>query len=104
MTPRPRKIVYVTAGLGGGGAEAMLTRLVTARPSIADEITVVSLLAAEAHIANQRVERLRAGGVNVAFTSGDYYYLVGAFVPAVSASSEATIIAAAKRLYRRVHG
>jgi glycosyltransferase involved in cell wall biosynthesis len=60
VTPRPRKIVYVTAGLGGGGAEAMLTRLVTARPSIADEITVVSLLPAEAH-----VERLRAGGVNV---------------------------------------
>ena len=60
MTPRPRKIVYVTAGLGGGGAEAMLTRLVTARPSIADEITVVSLLPAEAH-----VERLRAGGVNI---------------------------------------
>jgi hypothetical protein len=45
-----------------------------------------------------------AGGVNVAFTSGDYYYLVGAFVPAVNASSEATIIAAAKHLYRRVHG
>jgi glycosyltransferase involved in cell wall biosynthesis len=65
VTPRPRKIVYVTAGLGGGGAEAMLTRLVTARPSIADEITVVSLLAAQAHIANQHVERLRAGGVTV---------------------------------------
>ena len=61
VTPRPRKIVYVTAGLGGGGAEAMLTRLVTARPSIADEITVVSLLrAASAH-----VERLRAAGVTV---------------------------------------
>jgi hypothetical protein len=45
-----------------------------------------------------------APGVNVAFTSGDYYYLVGAIVPAVSASSEAAISTAAKRLYRRVHG
>ncbi|MFL5839607.1 MAG: hypothetical protein ACJ77Z_04050, partial [Thermoleophilaceae bacterium] len=45
-----------------------------------------------------------APGVNVAFTSGDYYYLVGAIVPAVNASSEATIVAAAKRLYGRVHG
>jgi hypothetical protein len=45
-----------------------------------------------------------AGGVNIAFTSGDYYYLVGAFVSTVSASSEATMITAAKRLYRRVHG
>ncbi len=60
VTPRPRKIVYVTTGLRGGGAEAMLTRLVTAQPSVADEITVVSLIPAEAH-----VERLRAGGVTV---------------------------------------
>jgi hypothetical protein len=45
-----------------------------------------------------------ARGVNVAFASGDYYYLVGAFVSAVNASSEATMITAAKRLYRRVHG
>jgi hypothetical protein len=43
-------------------------------------------------------------GLNVAFASGDYYYLVGEFVSAVSASSEATITAAAKRLYRGVHG
>jgi hypothetical protein len=43
-------------------------------------------------------------GLNVAFASGDYYYLVGEFVSAVSASSEATIAAAAKRLYRGVHG
>jgi hypothetical protein len=42
-------------------------------------------------------------GVNVAFASGGYYYLVGAQVPA-TASSEATLIAAAKRLYQRVHG
>jgi glycosyltransferase involved in cell wall biosynthesis len=65
VTLRRRKIVYVTAGLRGGGAEAMLTRLVTARPSVADEITVVSLVPAEAQIANQNVERLRAGGVRI---------------------------------------
>jgi glycosyltransferase involved in cell wall biosynthesis len=60
VTERPRKIVYVTAGLRGGGAEAMLTRLATAKPGIADEIIVVSLLPAEAHVA-----RLRAAGVTV---------------------------------------
>jgi hypothetical protein len=43
------------------------------------------------------------GGVNVAFASGDYFYLVGAQLPA-AASSEAKVIAAAKRLYGRVHG
>jgi glycosyltransferase involved in cell wall biosynthesis len=57
---RPGKIVFVTAGLRGGGAEAMLARLATARPGVADEITIVSLLAAEAHMA-----RLRAAGVEV---------------------------------------
>jgi len=45
-----------------------------------------------------------APAVNVAFTSGDYYYLVGAFVSAVTVSSETAIIAAASRLYQRVHG
>jgi hypothetical protein len=45
-----------------------------------------------------------SSAVNLAFTSGDYYYLVGAFVSAVTANSEATIIAAASRLYQRVHG
>src|SRR4030088_720301 len=60
VTPRPRKIVYVTAGLRGGGAEAMLTRLATAQPAVADEIILVSLLPAEGHI-----ERLVAGGVTV---------------------------------------
>ena len=60
MTPRPRKIVYVIAGLRRGGAEAMLTRLVTAQPSVAAEIIVVSLIPAEAH-----VEHLRAEGVTV---------------------------------------
>jgi hypothetical protein len=43
------------------------------------------------------------GGVNVAFASGDYFYLVGAQLPA-AAGSEAKVIAAAKRLYGRVHG
>jgi glycosyltransferase involved in cell wall biosynthesis len=57
---RPRKILFVTAGLRGGGAEAMLARLATARPSVADEITVVSLIPAEAHGA-----RLVAGGVEL---------------------------------------
>jgi glycosyltransferase involved in cell wall biosynthesis len=60
VTQRPRKIVYVTAGLRGGGAEAMLTRLATAQPGVADEITLVSLLPAEGHI-----DRLVAGGVTV---------------------------------------
>jgi len=60
VTLRPRKIVYVTAGLRGGGAEAMLARLATAKPGVADEITIVSLLPAEAHMA-----RLRAAGIEV---------------------------------------
>ncbi|HEY7664738.1 MAG TPA: glycosyltransferase [Xanthobacteraceae bacterium] len=60
MTLRPRKVLYVTAGLRGGGAEAMLTRLATAKPGVADEIVVVSLLPAEAHVA-----RLRAAGITV---------------------------------------
>ncbi|HET7254705.1 MAG TPA: glycosyltransferase [Xanthobacteraceae bacterium] len=60
MTWRPRKIIYVTAGLRGGGAEAMLTRLATAQPGVADEIIVASLLPAEGH-----VERLAAAGVKV---------------------------------------
>jgi len=63
---RPRKIVYVTAGLGGGGAEGMLARLVTAKPAVADHITVVSLLPAEAHAA-----WLRAAGVAVVELSFD---------------------------------
>jgi len=60
VIPRPGKILYVTAGLRGGGAEAMLTRLATATPGVADEIIVVSLIPAEAH-----VEQLRAAGVMV---------------------------------------
>ena len=60
MIPQRRKIVYVTAGLRGGGAEGMLVRLATARPGVADDVTVASLLPPEAHLA-----RLRAGGVKV---------------------------------------
>jgi len=60
VTLRPRKVLYVTAGLRGGGAEAMLARLASAQPGVADDITIVSLLPAEAHM-----ERLRAGGVRV---------------------------------------
>jgi glycosyltransferase involved in cell wall biosynthesis len=60
VTPRPRRIVYVTTDLRVGGAEAMLVRLVTAEPRVADEITVVSLLPAEAYVA-----RLRAAGAAV---------------------------------------
>jgi len=60
VTLRPRKIIYVTTDLFVGGAEGMLTRLVTARPALADEIIVVTLLPAEAY-----VERLRAAGIAV---------------------------------------
>jgi glycosyltransferase involved in cell wall biosynthesis len=60
VTLRPRKVLYVTAGLRGGGAEAMLARLASAQPGVADDITIVSLLPAEAHM-----ERLRAGDVRV---------------------------------------
>jgi glycosyltransferase involved in cell wall biosynthesis len=63
---RPRKVIYVTAGLGGGGAEAMLARLAMAEPAVADDIIVVSLLPAEAH-----AERLRAAGVTVLELSFD---------------------------------
>src|SRR5262245_31049254 len=60
VTLRPRNVFYVTAGLRGGGAEAMLARLASAQPGVADDITIVSLLPAEAHM-----ERLSAGGVRV---------------------------------------
>jgi glycosyltransferase involved in cell wall biosynthesis len=60
VTLRPRKVLYVTAGLRGGGAEAMLARLASAQPGVADDVTIVSLLPAEAHM-----ERLRAGSVRV---------------------------------------
>jgi hypothetical protein len=43
-------------------------------------------------------------GLNLAFASGDYYYLVGEFVSAANTRSEATLITAAKSLLRRAHG
>jgi glycosyltransferase involved in cell wall biosynthesis len=60
VNPRPGKILYVTTGLGVGGAEAMLTRLATAEPRLADDVTVVSLRPDDDY-----VERLRAAGVTV---------------------------------------
>jgi glycosyltransferase involved in cell wall biosynthesis len=60
VTPRPRRIVFVTPDLRVGGTEAMLVRLVTATPVVAEEVTVVSLLPAEAYM-----ERLCAAGVAV---------------------------------------
>lgn len=60
MMLRPHKIVFVITDLWGGGAEAMLTRLVTAEPRLADEITVLSLLHGGPHN-----EQLRAAGITV---------------------------------------
>src|SRR5438105_5278498 len=57
---RPRRISYVTTDLFIGGAEGMLTRLVTASPRVAEAVTVVSLLPTEAY-----VERMRAAGISV---------------------------------------
>ena len=41
---RPHKILHVITSLEVGGAETTLARMVTSRPSLADEIIVVSLL------------------------------------------------------------
>ncbi|HEX5864711.1 MAG TPA: glycosyltransferase [Casimicrobiaceae bacterium] len=60
MSARPRKVLYVITHLWVGGAEATLTRLVTAEPRIADEITVVALRPGGPH-----ADRLRASGVTV---------------------------------------
>jgi glycosyltransferase involved in cell wall biosynthesis len=60
VTGRPRKLLFVTTDLRTGGAEAMLTRIATARPGLADEVIVASLLPAEAY-----VEILRGAGVSV---------------------------------------
>src|SRR5215216_3897328 len=57
---RPRRILHVITDLYLGGAETMLTRVVEARPSLADETTVVSLLP-DGFCA----DRLRAGGATV---------------------------------------
>jgi glycosyltransferase involved in cell wall biosynthesis len=61
VTLRPRKLLFVTTDLFiGGGAEAMLSRLVTTQPPLADDITIVSLLRGPSH-----AEELRAKGVTV---------------------------------------
>jgi glycosyltransferase involved in cell wall biosynthesis len=60
VTPRLRRIVFVTTDLRVGGAEAMLTRLASAQPRLADDITVISLLPAEAYL-----DELRRAGVTV---------------------------------------
>jgi glycosyltransferase involved in cell wall biosynthesis len=57
---RPHRIIYVITGLQTGGAEAALTRLVTATPRLADDIVIVSLTPALAY-----AERLRAAGITV---------------------------------------
>ena len=60
VSERPRKILYVITHLWVGGAEATLTRLVTAERKIADEIIVVALRPGGPH-----ADRMRAGGVTV---------------------------------------
>jgi hypothetical protein len=60
VSARPRKVLYVITHLWVGGAEATLTRLVTAEPRIADEIAVVALRPGGPH-----ADRLRASGVTV---------------------------------------
>src|SRR5271157_2286042 len=60
VSERPRKVLYVITHLWVGGAEATLTRLVTAEQKIADEIIVVALRPGGPH-----ADLLRAGGVTV---------------------------------------
>jgi glycosyltransferase involved in cell wall biosynthesis len=60
VTARPRRLLFVTTALFIGGAEAMLSRLVAARPRLADDITVVSLLRGPSY-----ADELRANGVTV---------------------------------------
>lgn len=60
MSVRPRKIIHVITGLGLGGAEAMLTRIVTIKPALADETIIVSLLPGGKYI-----DVLRAFGIPV---------------------------------------
>jgi glycosyltransferase involved in cell wall biosynthesis len=55
-----RKILFVTTALRTGGAEGMLARLVTAKPRLAEEIIVVSLLPEDDY-----GEGMRAAGVTV---------------------------------------
>jgi glycosyltransferase involved in cell wall biosynthesis len=60
VSVRPQKLLYVITHLWVGGAEATLTRLVTAEQKIADEVIVVALRPGGPH-----ADRLRAGGVTV---------------------------------------
>jgi len=60
VSERPRKVLYVITHLWVGGAEATLTRLVTAEQKIADESIVVALRPGGPH-----ADRMRAGGVTV---------------------------------------
>ena len=60
VSERPRKVLYVVTHLWVGGAEATLTRLVTAEQKIADESIVVALRPGGPH-----ADRMRAGGVTV---------------------------------------
>jgi glycosyltransferase involved in cell wall biosynthesis len=60
VSARPRTLMFIVSALRVGGAEAMLTRMATASPSLADKIIVVSLLPAQAH-----VDRLRAAHITV---------------------------------------
>jgi len=57
---RPRRILHVITDLYVGGAETMLVRLATAKPGLADDTLVVSLLPD-----GLLAERLRAAGIAV---------------------------------------
>jgi glycosyltransferase involved in cell wall biosynthesis len=60
VSARPRKILHVITDLNVGGAETMLTRIATARPGVADETFVASLIPSGFY-----ADRLRAAGVTV---------------------------------------
>src|SRR5262249_36134711 len=60
---------YVTAGLRGGGAEAMLARLGAGQPRVAGDITILSLLPAEAPMGRPRAGGGPLVGVRVAKAS-----------------------------------
>lgn len=66
VSGRPRNLLFVVTDMRVGGAETMLSQLVTAEPRLADEITVVSLLPG-----GPLAERLRAAGVEVVEQSFD---------------------------------
>ena len=97
---------------GCGGSSHKTTTAATSAPATTASTTPAASVPTS-DVASRGAHQQRAFGrlaaraspaVNVAFTSGDYYYLVGAFVSALTANSEAAIIAAASRLYHRVHG